>query len=86
MYRRTTGRLFLLALACAALTGCQPRPEKVAWEFHRALLMRGGVPEENITASDGCTMCRPERYWSHRVTRGERGSQGAIIVCKEAQL
>ncbi len=46
---------------------------------NRALLMRAGVRPEHITASDGCTMCQPERYWSHRVTRGERGVQGAVI-------
>ena len=36
-----------------------------------------------IELSDACTMCQPNRFWSHRYTRGERGSQGAIIVCKE---
>jgi copper oxidase (laccase) domain-containing protein len=48
------------------------------------LLRRAGV--ENITISDCCTMCQPQRFWSHRVTRGKRGSQGAIIVCKEVAL
>ena len=47
-------------------------------------LRRCGV--ENIEISDHCTMCDPDRFWSHRVTGGERGSQGAIIVCKEAVL
>ena len=37
----------------------------------------------NITISSACTACEPDRFWSHRVTKGERGSQGAIIVCKE---
>ncbi len=44
-------------------------------------LCRSGV--EKIEVSDDCTACQPERFWSHRVTRGERGSQGAIILCKE---
>ena len=60
----------------------RPKGEKFHVDLtgvNRALLMHGGVPEENITASDGCTMCRPERYWSHRVTRGERGVQAAVI-------
>ena len=47
-------------------------------------LRKAGV--ELIEISDACTVCQSDRYWSHRVTRGERGSQGAIIVCKEAQL
>ena len=38
---------------------------------------------KNIEISTDCTMCQPEKYWSHRYTRGIRGSQGAIIVCKE---
>jgi copper oxidase (laccase) domain-containing protein len=39
---------------------------------------------EQIEISDACTVCQSDIYWSHRVTRGQRGSQGAIIVCKEA--
>lgn len=37
----------------------------------------------HIEISTSCTMCQSERFWSHRVTKGNRGSQGAIIVCKE---
>lgn len=36
-----------------------------------------------IEISEDCTMCSPDRFWSHRYTKGDRGSQGAIIVCKE---
>lgn len=39
-----------------------------------------GVREENISVSDECTKCSHEKYWSHRHTKGERGSQGALIV------
>ena len=39
----------------------------------------------HIEISECCTMCQPDRFWSHRVTRGQRGAQGAIIVCKEVQ-
>lgn len=53
-------------------------------EVNAMLLRRAGV--ENITISDCCTMCQPQRFWSHRVTRGKRGAQGAIIVCKEVAL
>ena len=45
-------------------------------------LRRAGVT--HIALSQACTACRPDLYWSHRITRGQRGSQGAIIVCKEA--
>jgi hypothetical protein len=27
-------------------------------------------------------MCQPDRFWSHRVTGINRGSQGAVIVCQ----
>ena len=37
----------------------------------------------HIEISSACTACEHHRFWSHRVTRGERGSQGAVIVCKE---
>lgn len=47
-------------------------------------LRRAGV--EQIEISTDCTMCSPEKYWSHRYTRGVRGSQGAVIVCKGGPL
>lgn len=47
-------------------------------------LRRAGV--EQIEISADCTMCSPEKYWSHRYTRGVRGSQGALIVCKGGPL
>jgi len=43
-------------------------------------LMQLGVPEENIDISEECTMCSHEKYWSHRYTKGDRGSQAAVIV------
>lgn len=45
------------------------------------VLRRAGV--KHIEISDACTMCSPDTFWSHRVTRGDRGSQGAIIQCRE---
>ncbi len=42
-------------------------------------LKRAGVSQ--IEISDECTMCQHDRFWSHRYTRGERGSLGAVIVC-----
>jgi YfiH family protein len=47
-------------------------------------LRRAGVVQ--IEISEACTMCNPEKYWSHRYTRGIRGSQGALIVCKGGPL
>lgn len=44
-------------------------------------LRRFGV--RHIELSDACTYCQSGRFWSHRATKGERGSQGALIVCRE---
>ena len=44
-------------------------------------LRRAGV--SHIEISDACTYCQSSRFWSHRATNGQRGSQGAVIVCKE---
>ena len=43
-------------------------------------LLQLGVPAEQIDISGECTMCSHERYWSHRYTKGLRGSQAAGIV------
>ena len=45
------------------------------------LLRRTGVLSVDI--SDQCTACNPDLYWSHRKVGSNRGSQGAIILCKE---
>ena len=50
-------------------------------EINALCLRRAGV--KHIEISDACTMCQPDRFWSHRVTKGDRGSQGAVIVCGE---
>lgn len=44
-------------------------------------LRRAGV--EKIEVSDACTYCESDRFWSHRASHGQRGSQGAVICCKE---
>lgn len=45
-------------------------------------LNRSGVETTNIDISSECTLCAPETYWSHRYTKGERGSQAALICLK----
>ena len=46
-------------------------------------LRKAGVCQ--IEISESCTWCESDRFWSHRVTKGDRGSQGAVITCKEAK-
>ena len=48
-------------------------------EINALVLRRTGV--RHIELSTECTVCQCHRFWSHRVTKGARGSQGAIIVC-----
>ena len=58
-------------------------PEKFYADLHgacRARLIQLGVCSGNIAVSDECTVCSHEKYWSHRHTKGQRGSQGAIIM------
>ena len=47
------------------------------------VLRRAGV--RHIESSPSCTVCRSDRFWSHRVTAGVRGSQGAVILCQGRQ-
>ena len=49
-------------------------------EINGLWLEKAGVRKIEISIS--CTACRPDRYWSHRIVGNDRGSQGAIIVCK----
>ncbi len=43
-------------------------------------LVQLGLGKDNIDVSDECTMCLPDKYWSHRATDGVRGSMAAAIV------
>ena len=43
-------------------------------------LMQLGLYPDNIDISDECTYCSHDKYWSHRYSKGLRGSQGAAIV------
>lgn len=52
-------------------------------EINALALRRAGV--RHIDISLDCTKCQPARFWSHRITGLNRGSQGAIIACKEGQ-
>lgn len=49
--------------------------------INRALLLRAGLLPDLISVSDECTVCRCDKYWSHRATGGRRGSQASVIIC-----
>lgn len=50
-------------------------------ELNALALRRAGVG--HIEISPLCTACRTDLFWSHRRVGQQRGSQGAVIVCKE---
>jgi hypothetical protein len=52
-------------------------------EINRRLLVRAGVPPENIALNRECTFCLSDKYWSHRATNGRRGVQAAVIALKD---
>ena len=45
-------------------------------------LLQLGLRAENIDVSEECTVCRHDKYWSHRYTKGRRGSQAAAIALR----
>lgn len=47
---------------------------------NRRRLEQLGLKPENIDVSGECTFCRHDKYWSHRYTKGQRGSQASAIV------
>lgn len=48
-------------------------------ETNRQILVKSGVKSENITISDLCTNCNSELLWSHRATKGHRGTMSAFM-------
>ena len=53
------------------------------WEANRLILIKAGITPEHIDTNDICTCCNGEYLHSHRATKGNRGSLGAIIALKD---
>lgn len=51
-------------------------------ETNRQILVNAGVKPQNITISDLCTNCNSELLWSHRATKGHRGTMSAFMSLK----
>ncbi|MBQ1389066.1 MAG: peptidoglycan editing factor PgeF [Clostridia bacterium] len=51
-------------------------------EANTQIIMKTGVPRENITKSDICTRCSSDMVWSHRATGGKRGGMCALLAVK----
>lgn len=50
------------------------------WECNRQFLLAAGVPAENIIVGGVCTMEESDLVFSHRKTRGHRGSNCALLA------
>lgn len=48
-------------------------------ETNRQILVKSGVKPENIEISDLCTNCNSDLLWSHRATKGHRGTMSAFM-------
>ena len=49
-------------------------------ETNRRRLLQLGLAPEYIDVSPDCTMCMQDVYWSHRATKGRRGTQASVIM------
>ena len=74
------------ALLGADAEGLCPPEEGVPGKFmadiketNRRRLLQLGVAAEHIDVSPDCTMCLRDVYWSHRATKGVRGTQASVI-------
>jgi len=52
--------------------------------INRAWLLRAGLLPDRIEVHPDCSMCRPDRYWSHRAMGQRRGGQIAVILREDA--
>lgn len=49
------------------------------WEANHQLLIEAGVASEHIVKSGLCTMCRQDLFFSHRGSKGRRGSLAGFM-------
>lgn len=60
-----------------------PKGEKYQvdlWECNRQFLLEAGLLPEHITVGGVCSMCESDLIFSHRKTRGQRGSNCAFLA------
>lgn len=74
-------RTELGADAEAAIQGRGPKYHVDLKAINTIWLRRAGVKE--IDVCHDCTACQPDRFWSHRIVGGNRGSLAAVIRLPE---
>ena len=50
--------------------------------INRELLLHAGLPQDNIDTVNKCTCCEPSLFYSHRYTKGVRGTMLNVILMK----
>lgn len=53
------------------------------WEVNRIILKAAGLKEENIHVSGLCTCCHSGLLYSHRASKGRRGTLAAFLMLTE---
>ena len=69
-------------MALQLITPKKDMPSKYLCDLvamNRALLEESGVPRAQIGAVEYCTCCHPEMFYSHRYSRGKRGTMLSVI-------
>lgn len=52
------------------------------WKANEIILLEAGVHRENIAVTNVCTNCNSDVLFSHRATKGQRGSLAAFMALK----
>lgn len=52
------------------------------WQCNEEILLKAGLSANNIIRADICTCCHEKLFFSHRKTKGERGTLGAFMCLK----
>lgn len=52
------------------------------WKANEIIMLKAGIKKENIDITDICTCCNSDLLFSHRASKGERGSLGAFLILK----
>ena len=53
------------------------------WEANRRILTEAGIAPEHLAVSNLCTCCNADKLFSHRASKGKRGSLAAFLSLKE---
>lgn len=53
------------------------------WLANKLILLRAGIPEENISVTDICTCHNPGYLFSHRASHGRRGNLAALLYIRK---